>query len=199
MLSAISHKRGAPSLWPFWGYSLDLFQQIYVFLVLGTTKLDTVLQVESHHSGVNRDTHLPWPAFQVFPSCSSSFVCSSVHRFNKTGDMQPFWDRYVLPNGPFPTVQAFWLFKIFPGILQCWSTEIYITSYFLWLHLVLWVFHVQVKWFWCTHMTRDSQICHHKSLATLCCFFTWGLIFTHPVSWWDILLSSLWGYGYCLL
>lgn len=47
----------------------------------------------------------------------------------------------------------------------------YLTSHFLWLHLVLWIFHGQVKWFWCTLMTRESQVCQHKSLAMLCHFF----------------------------
>lgn len=43
--------------------------------------------------------------------------------------MKPFWDRYVLPNGPFPTVQVFWLCKIFPGVLQCWATELFTTTF----------------------------------------------------------------------
>lgn len=71
----------------------------------------------------------------------------------------------------------------------------YLASYFLCLYLVLWVFHVEVKWFWCTHTTRESQVCQHKFLAKLCHFFTPGLIFTCPIPWWDIFLSALWGYG----
>lgn len=71
----------------------------------------------------------------------------------------------------------------------------YLTSHFFCLYLVFWVFHVQVKWFWCTHMTRESQVCQHKFLARLCHFFTPGLIFSCPIYWWDIFLSALWGYG----
>lgn len=70
----------------------------------------------------------------------------------------------------------------------------YLTLHSLWLQLVLWIFHVQVKWFGCMLMTRESQVCQHKSLAMLCCFFTQDLKFTHPVSCCDILLSALWGY-----
>lgn len=71
----------------------------------------------------------------------------------------------------------------------------YLTSHFFCLYLVLWVFHVQVKWFWCTHTTRESQVCQNKFLARLCHFFTPGLIFSCPIYWWDIFLSALWGYG----
>ena len=44
------------------GPALDLLQQFDVLLMLRTTELDTVLQVESHESRVEGQNHLPRPA-----------------------------------------------------------------------------------------------------------------------------------------
>lgn len=67
--------------------------------------------------------------------------------------------------------------KFCPGILQLLQ---YITSCFLQLYLVPWLFSVQVKCFWCTNMTGESQVASISSfLAQLCHWCTPGLIFTY--------------------
>ena len=44
------------------GPSLDPVQQLHIFLVLGASDLNAVLQMGSHEGGVTRDSHLPVPA-----------------------------------------------------------------------------------------------------------------------------------------
>lgn len=41
---------------------VDLLKQVHVFLVLENPELDVVLQVGPHQSGVEGESHLPWPA-----------------------------------------------------------------------------------------------------------------------------------------
>ena len=55
MLQPSDHLHGPP---------LDLLQQLYV-LVLQAPKLDTILQVGSHESRIERQNHIPRPAGQL--------------------------------------------------------------------------------------------------------------------------------------
>jgi len=57
--SAFLHRRGAPaSSWP----PLDLFQQLYIFPVLGAPGMDPVLQMGPYKSRAEWDNPLPCPA-----------------------------------------------------------------------------------------------------------------------------------------
>ena len=61
----------------FHGPPLKLFQQVQVFLVLGTPELDTVLQVWSHCSGVEGQNHLSrllWHAGHTYFDAAQDMV-----------------------------------------------------------------------------------------------------------------------------
>lgn len=59
--------------------SLDPFQQVHIFLVLGTPELDAILQLKSQESGLEEDKSPPSTCWPHFFGCSPAYYWLQVH------------------------------------------------------------------------------------------------------------------------